>query len=221
MRRFLKYELDSYLRARGAELIEELPLVRVEDQGYIHYRRGTVAMYALKDAIGEAQVNAALRSFLKKYAFNEDDYPTSADLVSEFRAVAGVEHQELVSDLFEKITLFDLAVTDSKVTELDGEFEVQVMVEAKKYYADGKGVETEAPLSLSLDLAVFPERSAEQHKKFGNSDLPTPLVLAKQAVVSGPQTFTFRVAERPARVGIDPYNKMVDRNPENNLRSVN
>ena len=221
MRRFLKYELDSYLRARGAELIEELPLVRVEDQGYIHYRKGTVAMYALKDAIGEAQVNAALRSFLKKYAFNEDDYPTSADLVSEFRAVAGVEHQELVSDLFEKITLFDLAVTDSKVTELDGEFEVQVMVEAKKYYADGKGVETEAPLSLSLDLAVFPERSAEQHKKFGNSDLPTPLVLAKQAVVSGPQTFTFRVAERPARVGIDPYNKMVDRNPENNLRSVN
>jgi len=221
MRRFLKYELDNYLRSRGAELIEELPLIRVEDQGYIHYRKGSVAMYALKDAIGEAQVNAALRSFLAKYAFNEDDYPTSVDLVDEFRAVAGAEHQQLVSDLFEEITVFDLAVTDSKVTEVAGEFEVQVMVEAKKYYADGLGSETEAPLSMSLDLAVFPDRTAEQQEDYGVYDLPPPLVLAKQAVVSGPQTFTFRVAERPARVGIDPYHKMIDRNPDDNLRSVN
>src|SRR5690606_29936745 len=37
IRRFLKFELDRYLRARGTERIEELPLLRVEDQPYIHY----------------------------------------------------------------------------------------------------------------------------------------------------------------------------------------
>jgi len=221
MRRFLKYELDSYLRSRGAELIEELPLVRVEDQGYIHYRKGTVAMYALKDAIGEVGVNTALRSFLAKYAFNEDDYPTAADLVAEFRAVAGVEQQNLVTDLFEKITLFDLAVTDAAVEEVAGEYEVSVTVAAKKYYADGKGVETEAPLNLNLDFALFPEPTPQQAEVLGDADLPPPLMLAKRAVVSGPQTFTFRVPERPARVGIDPYNKMIDRNPDDNLHWVN
>jgi len=43
---------------------------------------------------------------------------TSLDLINEFRAVAGKEHQNLVSDLFEKITVFDLAVTDTSVREV-------------------------------------------------------------------------------------------------------
>ena len=61
MRRFLKYELDRYLRGRGGELIEELPLLLVENQPYIHYRKGSLVMYALQDAHrrGGAQPRAA------------------------------------------------------------------------------------------------------------------------------------------------------------------
>ena len=44
IRRFLKYELDSYLSNRKSEAVEELPLMRVENQGYIHYRKGSLAM---------------------------------------------------------------------------------------------------------------------------------------------------------------------------------
>ncbi|GIR71518.1 MAG: hypothetical protein CM15mP74_27690 [Halieaceae bacterium] len=40
IRRFLKYELDAYLSARGGEVIEELPLYRVRESGLIHYRKG-------------------------------------------------------------------------------------------------------------------------------------------------------------------------------------
>ncbi|HET8819530.1 MAG TPA: ABC transporter permease subunit, partial [Xanthomonadaceae bacterium] len=39
MRKFLKYELDRYLSGRGGESVEELPLYRVENQQYIHYRK--------------------------------------------------------------------------------------------------------------------------------------------------------------------------------------
>lgn len=220
MRRFLKYELDNYLSSRGAELIEELPLLRVEDQGYVHYRKGSVVMYALKDAIGEDKVNQALRSFLEKFAFNEDDYPTSLDLINEFRAVAGVEHQMLITDLFEKITLFDLKVADASVREVGDEFEVSVTVVASKYEANGEGVESEVPLDYQLDLGVFPQPDDEQAALLGDVDLPQPLVLAKRSVVSGEQVFTLRVKERPARVGIDPYNKMIDRNPDDNLKRL-
>ena len=45
MRKFLKYELDRYLRSRGGEVVEELPLARVENQQYIHYQKGSLAMY--------------------------------------------------------------------------------------------------------------------------------------------------------------------------------
>src|SRR5262249_35036532 len=40
MKRFLAYELDRYLRARGMEKKKEVPLVRVENQPYIHYQKG-------------------------------------------------------------------------------------------------------------------------------------------------------------------------------------
>ena len=62
IRRFLKYELDRYLSARGGEAIEELPLNRVENQPYIHYRKGAVVMYLLQDRLGEDRVNAMLAS---------------------------------------------------------------------------------------------------------------------------------------------------------------
>jgi len=220
MRRFLKYELDNYLSSRGSELVEELPLLRVEDQGYVHYRKGSLAMYALRDAIGEDKVNRALRSFIDKYAFNEEDYPTSVDLIAEFRAVADAQHQELITDLFEQIALFDLQVTHASVTPVDDEYEVSVTVVARKFTADGKGVETEKPLHYQFDLGVFGQPDAEQAELLGEVDLPAPLFLGKRTVVSGEQTFKLRVRERPVRVGIDPYNKMIDRNPDDNLRRI-
>jgi aminopeptidase N len=62
IRRFLKFELDRYLRSRGGEVIEELPLARVENQQYIHYQKGSLAMYLLQERLGEDAVNRALRT---------------------------------------------------------------------------------------------------------------------------------------------------------------
>src|SRR5262249_21032096 len=49
MNRFLKYEMHQYLTGRGDERQKELPLALVENQPYIHYNKGSVAMYALQD----------------------------------------------------------------------------------------------------------------------------------------------------------------------------
>jgi aminopeptidase N len=62
IRKFLKYELDAYLKSRGTEVMEELPLDRVENQPYIHYRKGALVMYRLADVIGQDRVDAALRA---------------------------------------------------------------------------------------------------------------------------------------------------------------
>lgn len=217
MRRFLKYELDVYLSRRGGELIEELPVAYVENQGYIHYRKGSVVMYALKDAIGEDNVNLALRRFLEKYAFKNDPFPTALDLVAEFRAVAGPEHQRLITDLFEKIMLFDLEVEEATYEALgDGRYQVSFTASVAQFEADGEGAETEVEADIELELAVFGESDSE----YGGDDLPAPLVLKRQRLTTGEHTFTFEVDELPKRVGIDPYVKMVDRNPDNNLSAV-
>ncbi len=177
MRRFLKYELDSYLKNRGGELIEELPLRLVEDQPYVHYRKGSLAMYALKDAIGEDAVNRALRNVLDRFAFKAAPFPMSGDLIDAFRAEAPADKQAFITALFDKITLWDLSVTDVQVQPTDdGRYRVTMAVATKQFEADGGGRETEVPLDVWLDVAVFGEASAD----LGESDLPTPLVIEKR-----------------------------------------
>jgi aminopeptidase N len=140
MRRFLKYELDSYLKNRGGELIEELPLKPVEDRPYVHYRKGSLAMYALKDAIGEDAVNRALRKILDRYAFKAAPFPMSGDLIDAFRAEAPADKQAFITALFEKITLWDLSVGDVSVTPTyNGRFLVTMSVSTKLFEADGAG----------------------------------------------------------------------------------
>jgi len=219
IRRFLKRELDQYLRSRGGEVIEELPLIRVENQPYIHYQKGGIVMYLLADRMGEGKVNAALRKLLADYAFKGAPYPRSQDLVDALRAQAGDDPaaQALITDLFEKITVYDLK-TRSAVAKArpDGRWDVTLTVEARKLYADGQGKETPASLDGQLfDMGVFTAEpgkagfSARDVAYFGLTPLST-----------GSQTITVTVDRKPAFAGVDPYNKQIDRNSDDNAIRV-
>ena len=215
MRRFLRYELDQYLQSRGAEQIEELPLMLSENQAYIHYRKGSLVMYALQDLIGEDKVNFALRKFLDKFAFGDGPFPTAQDLVAEFRLVADASHQDLITDLFEKITLYDFGIENAQVTEVDDGYEVKFTTRASKFYADGEGREQEVPMQAWVDVAVFPQ-SVDELEDY---QLPKPLFIEKRQI-TGAGEVVIKVSEKPYRVGIDPYNKLIDRNPEDNLKTL-
>ncbi|MBK7830779.1 MAG: hypothetical protein IPJ56_00140 [Gemmatimonadetes bacterium] len=71
IRKFLRQQLDGYLVGRGREAKAERPLMRVENQMYIHYNKGSLALYALRDLIGDAAMNRALRRFVADKAFQK------------------------------------------------------------------------------------------------------------------------------------------------------
>ncbi len=217
MRRFLAFELDNYLSARGSESREELPLVRVENQGYIHYRKGSIVMYALKDVLGEDDVNRALANLIDETAYQYDPYPRSVDLVRHLKAVAENEDEiALIDDLFERIVLWDLAVEEARTTDNgDGTWTVSMTVEAAKLEADGRGRETAVGLDMPIDIGVFARRPSDGG--FGAADV---IQLDKQRVVSGTNTFEFVVDRRPAAVGVDPYHKLIDRQTDDNVVSI-
>jgi ABC-type transport system involved in multi-copper enzyme maturation permease subunit len=217
MRRFLKYELDNYLSSRGGEAIEELPLYRVENQGYIHYQKGSIVMYALKDYLGKEAVDTALRNLVAEAAYKTDPYPRSRDLIRHLRSQATTEeHQELITDLFERITLWDLKVEEATVSERsDGRFDVAIKVSASKFEADGAGAQSEVPLDLPIDIGIFSE-SPEDVTEGGEH----VLLLEKHRVRDGEMTIELVVDEEPSHVGIDPYNKLIDRNSDDNLKAL-
>ncbi len=213
MQRFLRYELDNYLNNRGSEVLEELPLMLVENQGYIHYRKGSLVMYALKDALGEESVNRVLRDFIEEWGNKGAPYPTTRHLIARFRENAAPEYQTLITDLFEKIVIFDLRAEEGFYSELsDGRFEVTINTNASKFEADGAGEETPVAIDILIDVAVLGEED--------EAGVPELLHLEKLRINQQEQSFTFVVDKLPLSVGIDPFNKMIDRNPDDNIKTV-
>jgi aminopeptidase N len=218
VRRFLRQELDNYLRSRGGEVIEELPLMRVENQGYIHYRKGGVAMYFLRNEVGEAPVNRAMQRLLQQYSFRGAPYPRSLDFVAMLREEVGDNpaHQALITDIFERITLYDARVVSASASpRSDGRFDVTMVVEARKLYADGEGQETEAPLAEEFEIGIYTAEPGEG--AFSRDDV---VLFTRHPVRSGRQTITLTVEHEPRFAGIDPYNKRIDRNSDDNVMPI-
>ena len=215
MRKFLKYELDRYLSGRAGERVEEEPLATVEDQAYIHYRKGSVIFYALQDYLGEDKVNAALRTWLDKVRFQQPPYTDTRDLIADLRAEAGPQHQNLITDFFDKITLFDdRMVTATAKKRPDGKYEVTMHIHTAKFYADGKGKETPATVDIPIKIGIFAKAvdGEEQDQK--------PLYLEKVRVADGDSTITAVVDGEPYEAGIDPFNELIDRVSDDNRAQV-
>ena len=211
MRRFLKYELDSYLRGRGGELIEELPLLFVENQPYIHYRKGSLIMYALRDYIGEEALNDAMKRYVEAVKFQEPPYTYSREFLAYVKEATPEDQHAMLEDFFENITLFDNRATEaSYVKRADGKYTVRLNVEARKLHADGGGGENEVALADYVDIGVFGADDKVLFLEKRRLDAPSKLVDTLEVVVD----------EEPHEAGIDPFNKLIDRNPEDNRTSV-
>jgi ABC-type transport system involved in multi-copper enzyme maturation permease subunit len=216
IRRFLKYELDNYLRRRQGEAVEEVPLERVENQQYIHYNKGSVVMYLLQERLGEDAVDRALARFDAAWRFKGPPYLRSVDLVNEFRKEAKTpEQQQLITDLFERITLYDLKVK-SAVTRKDATgWTTTLTVQADKFYANGKGVETKTKLAEPIEIGLFTARPGLG--AFSSKDV---IVMERRPVRSGTQQIVLHSAKKPTFAGIDPYNFYIDRNSDDNVKDV-
>ena len=216
IRRFLKYELDNYLRSRQGEVVEEVPLERVENQAYIHYRKGALVMYLLQERLGEAAVNRALARFDARFRFKGAPYERSIDLIDEFRKEAKTpEQQQLITDLFEKITVYDLKVTNAATRKDRDGWTTTLTIAADKYYASGKGAEAKAALREPIEVGLFTARPG-----IGAFSAKDVILMGREPVRGGVQRITLHSKAKPASAGVDPYNFYVDRNSDDNVKDV-
>jgi hypothetical protein len=215
MRKFLKYEMDDYLRSRGKERHKEEPLLTVESgQGYIHYRKASVVLYYLKEMIGEEAVNRALRKVIQRYGYNAPPYPTSYALVDALREETPPQMQYLIKDLFEDITLFSNRTLDATAAKrADGKYDVTINVETHKFKADAKGNEIEVPLDDWIDIGAFAK--PEKGRKYGKT-----LYRDRVHITNNKSTYTFMTAEMPDEAGVDPFLLLIDRVPDDNTKKV-
>lgn len=211
MKKFLQYEMNNYLTQRALEKKKELPLMLCENQQYIHYNKGSVVMYALKDYLGEDTLNAALKRYIKKVAFQQPPYTNSIEFVNILKAATPDSLKYIIHDMFETITMYENYVKElSYAPTADGKYKVTLTVGCVKFRVDSIGKSTKIKTSDYIDIGIF----AQEGVKDNNTN--KELLLLKVKMDQPEKKFEFIVNEKPFKAGIDPYNKLIDRKPDNN-----
>ncbi len=214
MGKFLKYESDRYLRSRGSETEKECPLATVENQGYVHYRKGSAVLFQLTEIIGEQALNRALRNMVDSFAYRSAPYPTSRDLLDRFYANTPDSLKISVKSLFEEMIFWDNRTLSAVSRKLpDGKFEVEIEVSSARMKADSLGNETPAPLSEWLEIGALAKPEGERAEG---------KILARRKVKLAGPTGKFKLVtdEEPYEAGVDPLHYLIDRVPKDNLKRV-
>jgi hypothetical protein len=92
-------------------------------------------------------------------------------------------------------------------------YEVTLKTTSEKFRADSLGKENAAVLADYVDIGVFGEPVSKKN-------LGKPLILQRMKLTNKENVFTFKTMEKPFQAGIDPYNYLIDRIPDDNLKKM-
>ncbi|OCQ20815.1 hypothetical protein A7985_13535 [Pseudoalteromonas luteoviolacea] len=215
LRQYKKYALDHYLTERGREL--EYPLYITALQGFVHYEKGALAMLALAHSIGESKLNQLLKKFIEEQRVSSK-FATTNDLIALINEHVDSKQQALVHDLFHEITFYSLRVDNVVVGEKNtetGRYPVTITIDARKFYADEYGKETEAELDDLIEVALVadsPEDVKRSLNEYHRQDYP---------IKSGLNTILIE-AYNPFGmfVVVDPYMHRIDKNSKDNFLQI-
>ncbi|MBN2135353.1 MAG: ABC transporter permease [Acidobacteria bacterium] len=201
---YAKYELDRYLRGRANEKNMEEPLYLSHEQGYIYYGKGYIVMRNLLGLMGEENLNKALSIFNNRFKYSSNPYPTSEDFVNIIKQFASPEIYSAIDEMFKEIVLWDVSLKNGFYEKnKDGMYTLHVNLDVKKTIADGSGNEKEAVVDDFLFIGVY-----------GGDD---NLISAEKVRVKSTENgITLLVNETPAKITVDPFYYLVERDRNNN-----
>ncbi|MDR6941118.1 ABC transporter permease/M1 family aminopeptidase [Mucilaginibacter pocheonensis] len=204
-----------YFHSRGSE--PEHTLLRANEW---HQYQGKAAnvLYGLRDLIGEQNMNAALREFKDAYMLKkEPPYPGNNDLYRYLKKHTPDSLQYYLTDTWEKITFYDNHVVETNATSIgNGQFKVTLKVSTGKIYINNKGIDEPVAMNDYIDIGIF---GADTQNSNGQNRV-NPLYFKKHKLTAGQHTFTIIVKGKPESAGIDPYNKLIDRVPRDNIKAL-
>jgi len=213
MLKLLTFVLKDYLIGRSVEKDKESTMLLNENQRYLNYDKSILVMNTLVDFIGEDSINSALASYIKHVAYQEPPYTTSVELIDHFKQVTPDSLLYLHTDLFEKITFYSNRTDKAEYKKLDnGKYEVNLSIEAKKFYADSIGNEKQTPVNEWIDVVVFAEDAEGE---------PNEEIYCKKHKINHEKTnINIIVDRKPATAGVDPYYLYIDRITTDNVIKV-
>ena len=177
-----------------------------------------MVFYALQDYLGEEKLNGAIKAFLTKTRYQTRPYTSTAEFMTYLKQATPDSMQYVLHDMFETITLFENRVSTATYAKRpDGRYDVRLTLEAAKMRADSLGNETPVKLGDWVDVGIFgPDKMDDTEVCDASGD-----ALLKKIRITKPRTvLTFVVDKQPAKAGLDPYHKLIDRHYMDNVLAV-
>lgn len=225
MRAFLAHERAWYLDGRRHQHQQEPCLLLADNTPHLNYAKGSLTFYTLSEYIGESTLNKGIKNFYDKFRLKPAPFGTAVDLMKEIQQVTPDSLQYLITDLLEAVTFYDNRLLDIETKQLEnGQYQtgLQFLISKhrigagdKKIYQDKKGNSTSYQLTdksetiHSLPLQDYVEIAA--FDEVGNE-----IYLQKHKVTKINNQLKILLTQQPARMMIDPYFKLLERNIEDN-----
>ncbi len=208
IRTYLKYALDSYLSGRKTESRKELSLTQNENQGYLHYYKGIMAMAALDDYISTDSLSAALKRFVRDKSYASGPYPVSIELIPYLISVTPDSLRYLVNDMFEDIIVYDNKALSAECRKNgDGKYLTRLTVSSEKFRVDSLGNESKIPKKDYFSIGLL-DKDDE------------PIYMKKYLIDTDSATFEMMTDQKPEKAGIDPSVLLIDRKRDDNTIGV-
>ena len=210
-----EYANNRYFTGRSYSSEQEPPAYLSDGQTYILYGKDYTIMLALKELIGEKELNKILKHLVQQYGNKDEFKVTTLDFLNEVYKVTPPKYHVLIDDWFKKVVTYDLKINHASYQKLDnGQFKISVELQTIKYEAKDLGEEKKVDLEEPLQIGIF-----DKHPK---SVKPREEILyLKNHNFNQDTTRIEIVVDRlPKYVTIDPYGTRLDKNRTDNLMEL-
>src|SRR6185437_1328874 len=201
MRWILLQQLWPYEFRRTRMDEPDEPLIRA-NFGFVWGQKGALELYALRDLIGEENMDTALRAFKDSFAYRTaGPYAGAPDLYATLKAHTPDSLQYFIEDSWLKRRFYDNKMDSFTVvpTGRPDEYKVTLYVTAAKTWIEPDGREVPvAAFEDYIDIGI----TGDAPKDSTVAGLKLPL-LQKFKLSAGPHVITEIVHGKPHMVGID------------------
>ncbi|HEY9001741.1 MAG TPA: hypothetical protein VIM89_10340 [Mucilaginibacter sp.] len=219
MRPVILNELWFYLFIRRRMEEKEHPIIKA-DKWFEWGDKTGVAMYGLRELIGEDSLNNALREFKNAYAFKSaGPFAGANDLYHYLQKHTPDSLQYYLTDTWQKVTLYDnkINTVTVKPTGNKDEYKIDLKINIDKTWLNDKNDDVPA-LNMNdyIDIGVFGQDTKNQD----GSTKANFAYLKRYKFKRGDHKLTIIVKGKPKAVAIDPLGYLIDRNPNDNLKDL-
>ncbi|TDE09576.1 ABC transporter permease/M1 family aminopeptidase [Dyadobacter psychrotolerans] len=212
LRQYLRTDNELYFTLRNRSAQKELPLSQTWEQPFVHYQKGGLEMYAIRELLGEDRVNAALKNLIFSHSF-PNIKPSSNDLVNALSQQATPFEKTAVENRLRKVIVYDNSIKVLSLKTIgDGRFRLKLLVTVHKIdEADFKPKKMQTDDLMDIGIFGAEERFWKESTE--------PIYFRRHHFIK-PQTVIEIVIDRqPKVVAIDPYGYFLDGDQKNNMAS--